>query len=287
MDDDTILYRITSLEGFLSLVLNRQERFVRPIDCWEDTFEGYMLHLLDSDEGIQRIIGQLYEISGKDIEATIHNFAKMQRSRYACYGICWTRLRDSDAMWRIYSYDKKAIQIVSSKKRISEMLELASLDKKTFEIKTVSYDIEDEQSAINRILNRSSPVDAAYFHKRPAFKHEEEVRVLIHDVKMYRNAEEFSVQAIKAKYQNTDISKSPTKRLYDAISAGKTREEYLKLGGKERMISINDLDSYISGIRVHPQAPKWYVEVIEKLCAEFKLSFEGKSDLYRAVVKKE
>lgn len=284
MDDDIILYRITSLEGFLSLVLNRQERFARPIDCWEDTFEGYMLHLLDSDEGIRSIIGKLYEISGKDIEATIHNFAKIQRSRYACYGVCWTRLRDSDAMWRIYSYDKKAIQIVSSKKRISEMLELASLDAGTYAIKDVRYDIDDEQTAISKILNRNSHVDAAYFHKRPAFKHEEEVRVLIHDVEMYRNAEEFSVQAIKAKYKNTDVSKSPTRRLYDAISAGKTREEYLKLGGTERMISINDLGSYISGIRVHPQAPEWYVEVIEKLCVEFKLSFEGKSDLYRVAV---
>lgn len=285
MDDDTILYRITSLEGFLSLVLNRQERFVRPIDNWEDTFEGYMLHLLDSDDGIQSIIGQLYEISGKDIEATIHIFAKMQRSRYACYGICWTRLRDSDAMWRIYSYDKKAIQIVSSKKRISEMLELASLNEESYTINKVYYDIDDEQSAISSILNRNNTVDAAYFHKRMAFKHEEEVRVLICDANVYKKIEASSIQTIRENYEKTEASKSPTERLYEAISLGKTRAQYRKLGGKERMISVNDLGGYILGIRVHPQATEWYVQVVEELCVKFKLNFEGKSDLYRAVVK--
>ena len=56
------LYRIVSLEGFLSLIYNKSERFVRPMDEWEDTYEGHMLHLLDDEAGEKQLLNRLYEV---------------------------------------------------------------------------------------------------------------------------------------------------------------------------------------------------------------------------------
>ena len=39
-------------------------------------------------------------------------------------------------------------------------------------------------------------------------------------------------------------------------------------------------DKYISGVKVHLMAEKWYVELIKELCEEKKIKFEGQSDLY-------
>ena len=49
LNKDSTVYRIIGIESFLSILMNKEERYVRPIDSWQDTFEGYMLHQLDSD----------------------------------------------------------------------------------------------------------------------------------------------------------------------------------------------------------------------------------------------
>lgn len=47
--------------GLLSLLLTREERYVNPIDCWEDTYEGYHLHRLDSAESSRESIRHLHD----------------------------------------------------------------------------------------------------------------------------------------------------------------------------------------------------------------------------------
>ena len=270
------------MEGFLSLLIYNRERFVRPIDCWDDTFEGYMLHLLDSDDGLLQVIERLYsDISDQIVDITIRNFSKLQRSRYACYGLCWSKVKDSDALWRIYSYGNKSIQLISSKSQIIEMLNAAGWLDASFDIYSVQYDIEDEKSAINKILKRNSKIVSAYFHKRPAFKHEEEVRVLINDSERYKKIDAFSIQAIKANYKLTDHNKNATTRLHEAIKNLNVKENYRKIVPKELFVDINNLSSYIEGVRVHPQATEWYADLINTLCQQYGLKYKGKSDLYR------
>ena len=44
--------------------------------------------------------------------------------------------------------------------------------------------------------------------------------------------------------------------------------------------SITCLNKYISGVKVHPMAEEWYVELIKGLCEEHNIKFEGQSNLY-------
>ena len=282
---DDLIYRITSLEGFLSLLVNKKERFVRPIDCWEDTFEGYMLHLLDSDEGTLKVIEKLHnEISNRITDVTIRNFTKLQRCRFASYGMCWSKVKDSDAMWRIYSYDKKAIQLISSKQSVENMLLNAKWNRSSFDIYDVKYDIYDEDDAINKIMRRNSKIVSAYFHKRPAFEHEQEVRVLVYDRNEYDHLEAFSNQAIKVNLKHTDETKTIPERIQQAIATFGGTDTYRKIAPESVYADVEDLKSYITGVRVHPQAQDWYVELVKKICESYGLAFEGKSDLYREVV---
>lgn len=280
------LYRITSFEGFMSLLVNKAERFVRPIDGWEDTFEGYHLHLLDTDEGAKRIIRVIYyEISGQDVKTTIANYSKMQRARYACYGQCWSLVEDSDAMWRIYSYGKKAVQLVSTRERIKNMITQSRWSGYKPRIEKVKYDLLSSGSSLTGVIKPGSKTDEPYFHKRIAFEHEKEMRVLLNDSKTYQSYTAFSVQAIATNLKKTDTTLPIEERILQASKKLDGKDNfYHRIFEKSITLKVDKLDEYLSGVRVHPQAEKWYVELIEKICSQYSIKFLGQSDLYCSAI---
>ena len=58
------LYRIISFPGFVNLVESKTERFVQPT-AWEDTYEGYMLRLLEDSSKHKDVLKVLYELYEK------------------------------------------------------------------------------------------------------------------------------------------------------------------------------------------------------------------------------
>ena len=287
-DENEALYRITSLEGFISLLFGKKERFVQPIECWDDTYEGLTLHLLDSDEWVQRTIEQIYfGIANRDAFTTIANYLKIQRSRYAVYGSCWSTQRDSDALWRIYSYDKKAIQLRSTGKRIANLLKNSGWEPNDFEIRKIQYGpySKDFDNEIDRNIKLGAKVYEPYFHKREAFQHEEEVRILLDNNKQFKEIESFVTQALYQNYAHfSDSSTSETERIYKTISSFGLSEYYKKHSAKAINVDVESLDEYLLGIRVHPLAADWYVTLIKTICDKYSIPFEGKSDLYKKLI---
>lgn len=178
------LYRIISLESFLSLLLNSEDRLVRPIDCWEDTYEGFLLRMIEQqDDKCREVVDRIYrDISKESVDKTIINLAKLIRCRFTCYCMCWSRKKDSDALWRIYSYDKKAIQLVSSEERISKTIADANFDEDNYLIEDIQYDEKDDMLSLRKLFEPSSKIHDTFLHKRTAFDHEKEVRVILHNV---------------------------------------------------------------------------------------------------------
>lgn len=283
--DSTPIYRIIGIDTFLAILINKKERYVRPIDYWQDTFEGYMLHQLDTKGSRRQVLERLYSISDKDINIMSQDLSKLLRSRYSCYAQCWSTISDSDAMWRIYSYDNRAIQLISSVSSIKKMIDVSGWDGLKSEIDYVKYDINDEDEALNKILVQNSKVYAAYFHKRPAFKHESEVRVLLNDYKRYENVDRFAATAIRSNMNLNDKSKPLIDRIEDALTYLIDKNGgYLSRAPSTVELEIPILRDYIVGVRVHPQAPDWYADLIEKICRNYKIKYCGKSDLYRHTV---
>ena len=282
---DTNLYRITSLEGFLSLLINKKERFVHPIDCWEDTYEGYMLQLLDTKEGTEKVLYKLFRVfTQNDFQLTIRYYTKLLWARWACYGQCWSLKADSDALWRIYSYDKKAIQIISNPGRIGNTIKESQGNNVTARIGRVEYDIDDITSSLKQVLFDRSMINEPFYHKRKAFEHEGEVRVLVSEKQStdarYNCEKKISSYCEKHKNSNRHLFTTiiEASRNLD-ITGDFSHEKY----AKAKYLDVNDLSKYIIGIKVHPQAEDWYEDLIRELCKQYSIEFIGKSTLYQSV----
>lgn len=147
----SFVYRIVSLERLYELFNQRQNVLVSP-DKWDDPFENFIL--------------------------------KSQRiPRQGWFGQCWTLHRASDAMWRIYSGDKQAVRMRSTPRRLVEGLRQAG--GATAFVGRVQYLPEKSltqfaQRAIQPgYLKLSRNAAGTLLVKRPAFRHESEVRLLV------------------------------------------------------------------------------------------------------------
>ena len=92
---------------------------------------------------------------------------------------------------------------------------------------------------------------------------------------------------INYSFANKEMADSPfEEKVINAVS--KLREDdgkvlHLKKAPKELFININNIEDYIAGIRVHPQAEPWYVNLIHKICDQHNMCFLGQSELYNSL----
>ena len=145
------VYRIISLRRLYELFRDRRNVLVSP-SMWEDPFENFIL--------------------------------KSQRiSRRGWFGQCWTRYKASDAMWRIYSSDAKGIRIRSTPARLLGGLAQATTRGHAF-IGSVRYLARRPLLRFAQKAIRAGHLDVAaeaartLLVKRPAFRHEAEIRLL-------------------------------------------------------------------------------------------------------------
>ena len=150
------LYRYMSLAQFISLVEN-QKLFLKKVKSWDDTWEA-------PDDQLPTIMddGSKEYSESLIVKSTV--------------GQCWTYEKNSDAMWRIYSPDRQGIMIETEVKNFFEIdnLKRAVLAKVIYFNKS-NY-IEKRYEIAN---NKSYHYAGEMALKREAFKHENEVRLLV------------------------------------------------------------------------------------------------------------
>lgn len=278
------LYRIISLESFVDILHNERERYVRP-SIWDDNFEGYLLKRIYDPADRRKIIEDMYNnICLRNYESTIGNIILLEHGKWFVYGQCWSILEDSDALWRIYAYGNHAIQIKTTDEQIDEILRSKSSAIK-FDKKEVVYDVEPNDDLLHKQvmqLKQTKKIYEPFFHKRKAFEHEKEFRVLINDesLKTVTGLSRWGANwKIKERMQElpNDIDRinEIENRLIQHM--GHWREHPPK---NDYYLELNNIKSYILGIRVHPLAEKWYVNLIKGLCEEYEIPFNGQSNLY-------
>jgi hypothetical protein len=165
---DFPIYRIISIVRFLEL-LNTKKLVLPNTSIWEDVYENYFLK--------KPINFQNHKVSLKD--------------QIVCmYGQCWSKLIESDALWRIYSGDKKSVKIKSTPSKILKGI-ISSKDydyTKILGIKSgiVSYHSKDyikkifNDVKLKHIFNNASEfMIKSLFIKRNEFSHEQEVRIIL------------------------------------------------------------------------------------------------------------
>lgn len=181
------LYRFISLPSFVNLVEHKKERYVNPC-TWEDTCEGYLLRLLEKKGNIEDVLMELMNtFSRGNPEAATKNYFKLWCARWLCYGQCWTTMMESDALWRIYSYDRMSIRIETNEEEIKSLFSNQNIsDSYIVRIDDIRYDLDADQqfktfSELMQDVYDSKHITEPYYHKREAFKHEYETRVILLD----------------------------------------------------------------------------------------------------------
>lgn len=282
--DNENLYRIISFESLVSLCLTKQERFANPILCWDDTYEGYALYRLASKKGNEEAIQYLYNKFDGAADKILDWISRMHYARFACFGQCWSKNADSDAMWRIYSYDNKAIQIISNKERIINSI-ISNMElKHEYRIDNVKYDIKSDD--LLRILDDmkiTEMIQEPFFHKREAFEHENEIRIIITLLEPHIGLLDFTYRAMCIAFFHDKSNDNEIAKLNRAVEAGLSKDYkgFYGIGyNNEIFLGVRSLADYIQGVRVHPLANERYVLLVKRLCEEYGLSFLGKSDLY-------
>ena len=161
--DNLPIYKFMPLQYTLAMVQNNQLTINR-ISSWPDVYENYMLQQ------------NYYLNDGTPID--VINQAD------GIYGQCWTYLKESDAMWRIYSPQIDTIRIKTTVEKLYDALYQNDHNMADTYIGLVRY---ESQNDIDSYVQGLSPLDPGdflkevingAFVKRLEFDHEKEVRIV-------------------------------------------------------------------------------------------------------------
>lgn len=263
------IYRFTSFESLINIVQSQALSFVS-YDLWDDPYEGFIFKALQAEEGRNKIQALI-----KKHQFQLVNIMMLDFLRYSIHGQSWSKCSESDAMWRIYSNNKRAVRIETDRKSIGNLTEISFN-----EIGYADYrSLEEELLSLVDGTGKKISVGKVLLKKRTAFKHEEEVRLLTKvNLDYLASAKPDKAQELM------------NKGLRGLRNAGKITEQQFSTGWENnnrinkvpRVVSVDfsHIECFIKSVLVHPQAPSWYVDTVQEYCKRNGLSFLGKSELY-------
>ena len=282
---NTKLFRYISFEDFINLTINNKDRFVRP-SSWEDKYEGYLFSHMETTEDVHQIVSEMYyNLCPRNYYAIPDNYFRMWHSKWFTYAQCWSKHPETDAMWRCYSYGNRAIRIRTRDDKLLVHTEKIFPDKEQFSVYLgkVSYDLNKKSVLEQQIRQMKDSLLAheTYFHKRPAFRHEGEYRLLIADNSLY-SAEGFSSFGVKFKIEEQVKNKTDEEIIeYVTNKICAQRPDWNRNGDNNvRIEDAGDISEFLEGVMVHPLAPQWYVDIIRDICQSKKIKFDGQSEIY-------
>ncbi len=167
----TPIYRVFQRE-YLEDLINTNKNKLVPISKWDDPFEAFLL-----SQSVNLRNG------GQASLSTFYN---------GIYGQCWSlNAKESDATWRIYSPKKNGIRVKTTIGKLwDSFYDLNNQNARIcFAIGKVNYwdenDIRKKFQGThfsNYIDSQLNQITETLFIKRLEFEHENEVRILYHDI---------------------------------------------------------------------------------------------------------
>jgi hypothetical protein len=252
------IYRFISFETFVDTILRQQLTFVHP-SLWDDPYE---FDLFNSNFRNALIASE----GGLDVGSTGAVLEHIVSWNTYCQS--WTRLPESDALWRIYGFNNTSIRITVDTDNLAYLDDVILLD--------CEY-IDDYEDVTKRIVNFYEVIKT----KRRAFEHEKEVRLIHH--KKFRDIEEANVcvsdfirlttgepkffQHIELEDISDEVDKMISRLNYEAKN-------------KVKPVDFSRVSNFIEGVLINPFAPDWFCGTVQLLCERQGIKFDGKSKLY-------
>lgn len=158
---DKPIYRVFPTSRLFQLFSTRKIALVKP-SSWDDPFENLRL------KSPVTVAGSLATISAKD----------------SVYGQCWTKHRETDAMWRIYSGAKDGVRIRSTPRKLLNALRKSCSEHPELKcfVGGVTYlpkfRLGKALEKIDIFDPNGSGIAESLLYKRQEFSHEKEVRLI-------------------------------------------------------------------------------------------------------------
>lgn len=257
-----IIYRYISFESFVDILLSKKLTLVHP-SLFDDPYENMVNFYKTAPISY-------VELAYNNMESEMNkHYLKIQNN--LVYTQSWSRASESDAMWRIYSFNKRSICLAVDENKLKSLENVKLID--------IIY---NEGIPIPKVADAISDISCLYTYKRLAFNHEEEAR-LFYMKKLQATKEKvfddlIDYDMLPGHDQDGRLLEQTVIR-YESIE-----DKYnLKLKKNTHKIRIDSLDDFIDEVTVNPFAPDWYVSVVEKLCKNYNINFFGKSMLYEKI----
>jgi len=241
-DKSIMLWRYLDLAKLVALLNDKKLHFARA-DVFQDQHEGSITTRM-----WQALKEQFADRT--ELGKTVSTFRRLVKE--STFISCWCVEPESEAMWKLYCGDNNGVAITASYQDI----EVSDIMRGLFmaPVKYIDYQREGFSQG-----NSLYP----FFHKRRAFEHEREVRI----VKWCSDQMPVGMQ-VKG-HQPTEEEK----RLHeDEIERG----EQLKAARGTGISLAFDIDGLIREIVVHPYAPDWYFGVIKLVVQNLAPQMVGK-----------
>ncbi|MCY9457352.1 hypothetical protein [Bacillus inaquosorum] len=252
------IYRFVSFETFVDMLMKQSLTFVHP-SLWDDPYE---LKFIESK--IKKTIDSGSYSKENTVETIILNIMK-----HKLYCQSWTKLDESDALWRIYNHNNTSVRIEVDLNDISKLKNVEALE--------VEY-LDDPYQMVEKV-----PFYDLIRIKRKAFSHEQELRLVTHykfngaeDVKEY--VKDFLKLSGNSKfYKNIESEKIPDEvaRIISKLN--------LNLKDKTYQVCYGHIDNFIKSVMLNPFAPEWFNDTLKMFCETYGINYLGKSQLYAQI----
>lgn len=283
---DKKLYRFIGFEDFVNLMINKKDRFAHPTS-WDDKYEGFLFSHMEDEADVRNIVKIMYDIlCVGNYDAIIKNYYNLWSGKWFTYGQCWSSHKETDAMWRCYSYGNKAVRLRTTESKLLKHVktEFPAEEKYDVCLQKVKYDLKKNNTLEQQIVQMKvskNPLEA-YYHKRNVFSHESEYRLLVRNNQYYW----FDSSSYKrAKFQiDEEIVGKNEEEIIDMLVDEIIKYRYQwneKIDCRDmKIIDATNVSEFIDGVMIHPSAPDWYVSIIKDICSLTKIKFDGKSQIY-------
>ncbi|MGE0329371.1 MAG: hypothetical protein AB7P37_01610 [Ramlibacter sp.] len=266
------LYRFVSFPVFVDLVQRRALTFVH-FRSWDDPYEGYTLRALETVQGRTEIQAWL---SQKQRAAFDH--ATPDVLRMFCDTVflqCWTKLRESDALWRIYGADGFGVRI-----------EIKSTDLKALEVQQVAvkYGAPSLTEELKRVFAAPGKIELkeVFASKRSAFEHEHEVRLITSPQLQWlenQNPVPAEILSVMPSLLDQLVAKGDLSEAEKVTAMTKFAEKNSPRP-QFHHVDFASQPHFLRSVLVHPRAPDWFRRTVDAFCSAHGVPFLGKSKLY-------
>lgn len=217
LSDETVLWRYMDLAKYISL-LHSGAIWLSRSDTFRDQGEGRFPREMREE------IEKIYEGFGEEPSAKINNVDDFQE--YLCknaYLSCWHRnVNENMVMWEIYGRDSNSVAVQTTVGKIKSNISRTTFEGIEFCLRSVSYNDARGSEKRQRYID-------PFFIKRPHFRFEQEVRIVL----------------------STYSGRNPTKET--------------DLG---KRVGLN-VAAAIEKVLVHPDCQSWFIDVVKSVSSMY------------------